>query len=60
MGIAEVLSPEQAQTLQDALDLLGVALADHEHQWTADERSAYDNATKLIKALRTNWQVEAA
>ena len=35
--------------LQDALDLLGVALAAHGHTWSVAERTAYDQATRIIK-----------
>ena len=32
-----------------AVDLLGVALADHDHQWTAEERAAYETATRILR-----------
>lgn len=35
--------------LQHALDLLGVALAEHGHTWSVEERTAYDQATRIIK-----------
>lgn len=44
---------ENLYTLQEALDLLGVALAEHGHTWSVEERTAYDKATGIIgKALK--------
>lgn len=36
--------------IQGALDSLGVALADHHHEWTDGEREIYDQATILISS----------
>jgi hypothetical protein len=40
---------ENLYTLQNALDLLGVALAAHGHTWSIEERTAYEKATRIIK-----------
>lgn len=32
--------------LREALDLLGVALAEHGHTWTVEERTAYEKAMR--------------
>lgn len=40
---------ERPRLLLDALDALGVALADHEHVWSADERLLYESATDDLK-----------
>ena len=40
---------ENLYKLQNALDLLGVALAEHGHTWSVEERTAYDQATRIIK-----------
>lgn len=39
---------ENLYMLQNALDLLGVALAEHKHTWSVEERTAYDKATRII------------
>jgi hypothetical protein len=36
---------------RNALDLLGVALTDHNHQWTDEQRTAYDTATEWLNKL---------
>ena len=36
--------------VQGALDSMGVALADHHHQWSEGEREIYDQATEIIRA----------
>lgn len=42
---------ENLYTLQNALDLLGVALAEHGHTWSVEERTAYDQATRIIERV---------
>jgi len=32
-----------------AVDMLGVALADHGHQWTPEERAGYEAATRILR-----------
>lgn len=39
---------EVGEVMQNALDLLGKALADHHHQWTPAERDAYEHACHLV------------
>lgn len=39
---------EVGQVCKDALDLLGVALTDHAHDWTRKEREAYEHAVRLL------------
>jgi len=38
------------QTLA-ALNTLGLALANHNHKWTKDERSGYEKATRSLLAV---------
>lgn len=42
----------QRRTIADALDILGVALASHHHQWTPQERESYDAAVKAVADVR--------
>ena len=42
----------QAGVLLDALDRLARALADHKHDWTADERRAYERAVALCASRK--------
>lgn len=30
------------------LDALGMALADHDHQWTPEQRRGYENAVRIL------------
>ena len=34
------------KAILDALDMLGLALAEHGHVWTPEERAAYEEAVK--------------
>jgi hypothetical protein len=36
--------------LLEALDTLGLALAEHNHYWTPDERSLYEEAVAELEA----------
>lgn len=47
------LSTSQRKSIFRALDLLGSALADHGHEWTDEERQAYEDA------FRELWKREA-
>lgn len=38
--------PERPRLLLDALDTLALALANHGHAWTDDERLLYESATE--------------
>lgn len=39
---------ENLYKLRAALDLLGVALVEHGHTWSPEERTAYDRAVRII------------
>lgn len=42
------LSPESASLIAGALDSLGVALTNHNHQWSDGERAIYEEARSLL------------
>ena len=42
-----------------ALDLLSVALAEHNHAWTEQERSAFDRANVLLSQYANTVKVDA-
>lgn len=44
------LTNEEMQLVLGALDSLGVALADHGHQWSDGERAIYEEAQKVLRA----------
>ena len=48
------MKEKDAQAILDALDMLGLALVHHEHQWTAEERAAYQNALIIINRHKTS------
>jgi hypothetical protein len=39
----------ETQTIINALDSLAVALADHHHVWTTEERALYESAIRILK-----------
>ena len=39
------------QLVLGALDSLGVALAEHDHEWTVGERTIYEEAIKVITGI---------
>ena len=39
---------EDKDLVMGALDSLGVALAEHEHEWTEGEKEIYEQAVKLV------------
>jgi hypothetical protein len=39
---------ESKKTIKDALDVLSLALAGHNHAWTNKERSLYEEAIYLL------------
>lgn len=45
---AGLLGVADLQLVLGALDSLGVALADHDHQWTVGERAIYEEAVSLL------------
>lgn len=44
------LTTHETQLVLGALDSLGVALADHDHQWSDGERAIYEEARKVLGA----------
>ena len=45
------ISESDRQLILGAIDSLGVALADHDHEWTVGERTIYEEAINLLTAL---------
>lgn len=43
-----MLNNESRNKVRECLDLLGMALAHHNHQWTDEERRAYEGAIQLL------------
>ena len=41
----------EVERLRAALDMLGLALVHHDHQWTDEERALYERATTARRAL---------
>jgi hypothetical protein len=41
---------DKKQIIIDALNKLAIALADHKHQWTNEERRLYERALKLLNS----------
>lgn len=39
---------EDKKIVIEALDKLGLALADHGHEWTAEERDLYERSVSLL------------
>lgn len=37
------------EAIIEALDLLGVTLAEYNHQWTPEERKLYETAVRIAK-----------
>ena len=44
------ISEGDRQIIVGALDSLGVALADHDHEWTVGERTIYEEAINVLTA----------
>ena len=42
------LTDKKAQIITKTLDRLGIALADHNHQWTDEERGLYEEAIAIL------------
>lgn len=51
VGESKTISAYQIKILGTALDAMGVALADHDHQWTKKERAFYDLSIGLLENL---------
>lgn len=41
-------TPNTSEVIKEALDKLALALVDHNHQWTDDERKLYDEAMRML------------
>lgn len=42
------LTPDEIRLVRGAMDSLGVALVEHDHQWTVGERGIYEEALKVL------------
>lgn len=47
-----LLTKEEVQLVLGALDSLGVALVEHDHQWSDGERAIYEEALNILKVAR--------
>ncbi len=45
-------APEEVHVIQRVLDMLALALADHDHEWTEMQRWWYETATMYIATGR--------
>ena len=45
---------EEVALIQGALDSMGCALADHEHEWSDGERAIYEEATGLLSSATSD------
>ncbi len=43
------MEQENTELVIGALDSLGLALADHNHQWTEGERAIYEKAIEVLQ-----------
>lgn len=48
-GRAKALAREDRRIIREALDALGLALAEHGHTWTVEQRRLYEQAIRLLK-----------
>jgi hypothetical protein len=39
---------EVGEVVRDLMDALGTALADHHHEWTPDEREAFEHVERIV------------
>lgn len=46
--MSRTLTQEECNMVIGALDSLGVALSEHEHQWTEGERTIYEQACAIL------------
>lgn len=44
------MEQENLNLILGALDSLGVALAEHDHQWTEGERAIYEKAVEIVQS----------
>jgi hypothetical protein len=49
-----ILSENNRQMILGALDSLGVALTNHDHQWTEGERTIYEMSVEALKGGKQN------
>ena len=42
------MSNQEKKTIIETLDKLGLALVEHEHKWTIEERELYDKSILLL------------
>jgi len=42
------MEKKKLKTIVKALNILAVALTDHEHQWTNEERKLYEKAIRIL------------
>jgi hypothetical protein len=54
-----MFTEQELDDLQDALDVMGLALTKHHHTWSFDERKGYDKSTKLIKKAKDVFVVRS-
>src|SRR5437763_16305860 len=54
------ISEGDRQTIVGALDSLGVALAEHDHELTVGERTIYEEAIKLLTASPCRMAADSA
>ena len=45
------MEKEKSEIVIEALDKLALALTDHEHQWTNEERKLYERAISILRAV---------
>lgn len=43
---------DERKAVINALNLLGVALTEHDHQWTNEERGAYEKAMRILSKVK--------
>src|SRR5437588_8932721 len=54
------IEEHERQCIIGALDSLGVALADYDHEWTVGERTIYEEAIKLLTASPCRMAADSA
>lgn len=54
LSIDTNLDLNQRQAIARALDLMGCALADHDHQWTSEECEAYESAHRELGRMHSS------
>lgn len=54
------LKVKDADTIQSALDEMGLALAGHSHTWSNELRRLYERATRIVNRARTGTAERSA